>query len=115
MVRIRVRVCLLLTEDGGHLFLQVTDDAHVRLGQPHALDQLVDLADGGVLGDVLEVSQQVAHLRLQQLRSGLGNGDRGRGRVKIGVTVGVGVRVGVRLGLGVRLEQLLAPLVALQR
>ena len=37
------RLCLLLAEHGGHLFLEVAHDVGMRLGEPHPLDELVDL------------------------------------------------------------------------
>mmetsp|Transcript_27521 Transcript_27521/g.80687 ORF Transcript_27521/g.80687 Transcript_27521/m.80687 type:complete len:444 (-) Transcript_27521:429-1760(-) len=66
-VREQLRLRLLRPEVGGHLLLEVAHDVRVRLSEPHALDELVDLADGRVLWHVLEVGEQVAHLHLEEL------------------------------------------------
>ena len=63
----QLRLRLVLPEHGGHLLLEVADDVGVRLGEPHTLHELVDLAHRRVLGHVLQVGEQVAHLGLEEL------------------------------------------------
>ncbi|RNA06974.1 hypothetical protein BpHYR1_022215 [Brachionus plicatilis] len=59
-------VSCLLAEHGRHFVLQLGDDVRVYLGETGALYQVVELAQGGVLGQALQVAEQVLGLELEE-------------------------------------------------